>query len=83
MSNLLHGVAILRPLELPPDIARQRVVDEKAAAQFCGVSPITMERMRKSECGPRFVRLSERRLGYRVGDLCDWLESRLNDVAVA
>jgi predicted DNA-binding transcriptional regulator AlpA len=79
MSNLPIGTASFGLAGLPPEIGRHRVVCERAAAEFCGVAAITLERMRKSGTGPPYVRLSERRLGYRMGDLCNWLESRLSE----
>ena len=37
MSNLLSSTTVFGPIELPPEIARQRVVDEKTAAEFVGL----------------------------------------------
>lgn len=76
MTILTNHVGIFTPIELPPEIARQRVVDEKTAAEFIGLSPMTLERMRKLGTAPRHVALSPRRLGYRVCDLLAWLEAR-------
>jgi predicted DNA-binding transcriptional regulator AlpA len=55
---------------------RGRVVREPYAAEYCGLSEMTMRRMRKDETGPRFIRLSAKLIGYRVCDLDDWLEAR-------
>ena len=49
-----------------PEIARQRVLDEKTAAKFIGLSHMTLERMRKLGEAPRHLQLSPRRLGYQV-----------------
>ncbi len=76
MPSLLNTAAVFGPVELPPEIARQRVIDERAAAEFIGLSHVSLERMRKAGAAPRHVRLSERRLGYRVCDLLDWLDAR-------
>jgi predicted DNA-binding transcriptional regulator AlpA len=76
MPSLLNSTAIFRPVELPPEIARQRVLDEKTAAEFIGLSHMTLERMRKLGTAPRHLALSPRRLGYRVCDLLAWLEER-------
>ena len=75
-DNLLSGAAIFAPVELPPEIARLRVLDERAAAQFVGLSAASLERLRKAGTAPRHVSLSPRRLGYRVADLIAWLDSR-------
>lgn len=79
MSNLLSGTAVFAPVELPPEIARQRVVDEKVAAEFLGLSHVTLERMRKLGTAPKHIVLSPRRLGYRVCDLLAWLDARASD----
>lgn len=83
MSHLVSGVSVFPPIELPPEIARQRVVDEKTAAEFLGLAAITLERARKAGTGPRHVRLSERRIGYRVCDLTAWLETRASETVAA
>jgi len=44
-------------------------VSEKEAADFCGLSIVTMRRQRGAGTGPRWCRLSERRIGYRIPDL--------------
>jgi predicted DNA-binding transcriptional regulator AlpA len=77
MPNLMSTTAVFGPVELPPEIARQRVLDEKTAAEFIGVSPMTLERMRKLGAAPRHVLLSPRRLGYRICDLIAWLDARV------
>jgi predicted DNA-binding transcriptional regulator AlpA len=76
MTTPVSCTTIFGPLELPPDIARQRVLDEKTAAEFIGLSHMTLERMRKLGTAPRHVALSTRRLGYRVCDLLAWLDAR-------
>jgi predicted DNA-binding transcriptional regulator AlpA len=52
------------------------VVSEKEAAGYVGLSQVHMRTMRYAGAGPRFVRLGERRIGYRMTDLDAWLESR-------
>ncbi len=53
-----------------------RVITEAEAARHCGLSVAHFRRLRKTEKGPRFVKLGVRRIGYRVGDLPAWLEGR-------
>lgn len=60
MSTFLH---------LPHDIARRRVMPTKDAAAFLGLSVATFRRMRKRL--PPHIDLSTRRIGWRIGDLCD------------
>jgi hypothetical protein len=55
------------------------VLPEAGAAEWLGVSPALLEHMRASGEGPRFVRLSTRRIGYRLGDLIDYAAERVVD----
>ena len=50
----------------------------KTAAEFIGVSHVTLERMRKLGTAPKHLALSPRRLGYRIADLLAWLDERAN-----
>jgi predicted DNA-binding transcriptional regulator AlpA len=52
------------------------VVSENEAARLLSVSVSTLRRLRRRGLAPRVVFLSERRLGYRIGDLEQWLEAR-------
>ena len=62
---------------LPADIARQRVLDERAAASFVGLSHVSLERLRQvSQRTSQHIQLSARRLGYRLADLLSWLDER-------
>ena len=67
MMNLEH---------LPSDIARHRVLDTAEAAAFCRISVPHWRRLYRTGRVPRPIKLSERKLGWRAGDLVDWLESR-------
>lgn len=61
---------------LPSDISRHRVLATKDAAAFCGLSVTTFLRLRGKRSIPAPIRLSERRLGWRIGDLMDWQDAR-------
>ena len=61
---------------LPADIARRRVVGTRDAATFCGVSEKTFRRMQAAETIPAPLKLSLRKLGWRIGDLLDWQDCR-------
>lgn len=61
---------------LHPDIARNRVMIRKEAAEFCGLSPATFRRLNETGRFPTPIRLSERRLGWRVSALIEWLDCR-------
>lgn len=53
-----------------------RIVDEPTAIKLAGVSSRTWDRMRARGETPPITKLSERRIGYRVIDIRDWLDRR-------
>lgn len=61
------------PSANPPS---HRMLTERQAADYCGFSFSTMRRLKATGEGPRCIRLSERRIAYRVTDLEAWLGSR-------
>jgi predicted DNA-binding transcriptional regulator AlpA len=61
---------------LPPDLLRRRVITIRDAAAMCGLSTSTFRRMRTEGTIPSPLRLSERRIGWRIGDLLDWQDCR-------
>ena len=54
---------------------------ERDAANYLGLSPRTLQQWRYLGRGPRFVRVSDRCIRYRMRDLDDWLASRLVETA--
>src|SRR5215208_7771238 len=61
------------PEALPPELARSRVFETAEAAAFCGFSVAHWRRLNRSGKIPKPVPLSTRKLGWRAGDLIDWL----------
>lgn len=61
---------------LPPEIARRRIMKTRDAAAFCGLSVNTLRNMREAGTIPAPLHLSERRIGWRIGDLLDWQDCR-------
>ncbi len=61
---------------LPLELVRHRVLGTKDAAAFIGLSVPTFRRLKDRRIIPMPILLSERRLGWRVGDLADWLDGR-------
>lgn len=53
-----------------------RVVDEQTAIMLTGVSPRTWDRLRARGEAPPHTKLSERRIGYRIADIKEWLDAR-------
>ena len=56
--------------------ADKRLVRTDGAAELLGLSRSTLEKMRVHGGGPRYVQLGARAIGYWVGDLIAWAESR-------
>jgi predicted DNA-binding transcriptional regulator AlpA len=52
-----------------------QIVTERQAAQVCGISLDTLRRRIKAGEGPKRIRLSPHRVGYRLSDLHTWLDS--------
>jgi predicted DNA-binding transcriptional regulator AlpA len=69
----------MSPDTLPPRLpgARREMVDyvvsEREAAEILGVSPDTLRRIVKRGKGPARVKISARRVGYRLSALNDFL----------
>ncbi|WP_116529385.1 AlpA family transcriptional regulator [Microvirga sp. KLBC 81] len=61
---------------LPADLNRHRVLSAAEAAAFLNLSLPHFRRLYRSGAVPPPIRLSERRLGWRVGDLIVWIEAR-------
>lgn len=53
-----------------------RVIDAKAAAVLCGVTAQTWRRMYTKGSAPAPIRLSVRRIGWRISTLLEWLDSK-------
>ncbi len=53
------------------------LIDEKAAADFLGLTNRTMQAYRHRGGGPQYIRLSSRCLRYRRIDLRAWAEARM------
>ena len=62
-------------IKLPEEL---RVISEREAATYCCLSLVHFRRLRHHRKGPKYVQLTERRVGYRFKDLTDWIEDRLN-----
>lgn len=54
----------------------QRVVSEREAAAFIDLSLPHLRRLRRQGRAPSHIRLSERRLGYRIAALISFLDAR-------
>ena len=71
------SIAVLA--SLPSDLGRQRILDATSAALFWGVSLAHWRRLYRLGRVPSPIRVGERKLGWRVGDLVDALARRANE----
>lgn len=55
----------------------RRVISECEAAKYCCLSVVHFRRLRRERQGPQYVRITQRRIGYRLKDLADWIDQRL------
>ena len=53
-----------------------RILRTASAAEYCGLAPATLERMRGRREGPAWLRLSVRAVGYELSALDAWLDDR-------
>lgn len=56
--------------------ANDRLVAQREAAGFLGVSPNTLNFWRTKGRGPKYVAISNRCVRYRVSDLTAWVNAR-------
>ena len=59
------------------------VLNEQDVGLYCDLSLTEMRRRRAAGTGPAFVRLGERRIGYRLSDLDAYLASLVVPAAAA
>jgi len=55
---------------------RDTLLTQTEAAPLVGVAPRTLERKRWAGDGPPFIRVSNRAVRYRRGDIEDWIAAR-------
>jgi predicted DNA-binding transcriptional regulator AlpA len=56
--------------------AFEALFTEKQVSNWLGISTPSLQRMRSNGCGPAFVQLSARRIGYRKSAVEAWLSAR-------
>ena len=54
----------------------KRILRTPEAATYVGLRPATLERMRATGRGPRYLHLGGRAVGYDIQDLDSWLDER-------
>lgn len=63
---------ISEPLAVVTATILDRLITEKAAADFLGYSVRALQNWRVRGGGPKFVRVSGRSIRYRLRELNDW-----------
>jgi predicted DNA-binding transcriptional regulator AlpA len=64
---------------MDPDKNLDPILSERELAEWLGVSLPSLQRMRAEGTGPRFVQLTQRRIGYRKSAVELWLSARTID----
>jgi len=54
----------------------RRILRTPAAADYVGLSASTLEKLRLTGDGPRFVRLGGRAVGYDIRELDNWIDEQ-------
>jgi predicted DNA-binding transcriptional regulator AlpA len=67
-----------RSIALSPEAERNRILDSAQASAFWGVSRSHWRRLYRSQQVPTPIKIGERKLGWRVGDLINGLNERAN-----
>ena len=58
------------------DVNDQEILNERAVADWLGLSEPNLFRHRRDGTGPKFIQLSARRVAYRRGAIEEWLKER-------
>jgi predicted DNA-binding transcriptional regulator AlpA len=67
--------------ELPPDLLADRVIGTNQAAAYCGFSTVHWRALVNSGEAPAPLRLSARKLGWRVSTLRAWIDAKASAAA--
>jgi predicted DNA-binding transcriptional regulator AlpA len=62
--------------ELPPELGRHRVLNTNETCQFVNVSAPNWRRLVRNGVAPQPIRVGTRKVGWRIGELINWLEAR-------
>ncbi|MFC5556672.1 helix-turn-helix transcriptional regulator [Methylobacterium iners] len=60
---------------------RTRVLNSEEASKYCGFNVQYWRELARKGVAPKPVRLSERKLGWTMGSLIDWIEERSGKTA--
>lgn len=60
---------------IPADLSRHRVIGAAEAASLCNISLAHWRRMYRTGKAPAPIKISDRKLGWRIGELMDWMSA--------
>lgn len=75
-NDILAAIASLPTDRRPDPLDLIRCVSDRQLHEALGVSNRTGDRMKAIGDWPDATQLSERRVGYRLTDICAWLDKR-------
>lgn len=61
---------------MPHPETAEKIMTEAEAANFLGMTPRFLQSRRYKQNGPRYIRISDRCIKYRLTDLLAWLNSQ-------
>ena len=61
---------------LPPDLGRHRILTLKQASEFTGLGYATWRALHARGLTPPAIKIGSRKLGWRLGDLINWIATR-------
>jgi predicted DNA-binding transcriptional regulator AlpA len=67
--------------KMPDEIMRRRIIPTKAAAEFLGFSVPHFRRLYRTNRVPQPLLIGARKLGWRLGDLLDFVEAKVSSSA--
>ena len=60
-----------------------QLLNTEEASDLLGVNPVIMETWRRKGQGPKYIRINQRCVRYRLGDLASFQDAHLVDVGAA
>ena len=80
MTSILTKLELLNQLEqfnqLPAEVSCHKIMNTAQTAEFLNISIPHLRRLYRSGGVPAPIQLSTRKLGWKVGDLIDWVATR-------
>jgi predicted DNA-binding transcriptional regulator AlpA len=79
LEAILAGVKepATAPSKNSPWPADDTILSTLQASEMMGCHRATLEKLHRLGQGPPRIRITDRRIGYRLGDLRQWLQSRV------